>query len=80
MATQRTMNDYCVTCGGYQRHRRLDKKEEDWLKERLGRSGVGEFWLCVNVLDPDTGRQCRNLRTGFNKKPFAEPIKAPVLE
>ncbi|CAM5439581.1 hypothetical protein SALBM217S_07165 [Streptomyces griseoloalbus] len=27
----------------------------------------------MNVLDPDTGKQCRNLRTGFNKKPFAEP-------
>ena len=74
------MNDYCVTCGGYQRHRRLDKKEEDWLKERLGRSGVGEFWLCVNVLDPDTGRQCRNLRTGWDKKPFTPPIKMPVIE
>ncbi|CAM5530335.1 putative protein OS=Streptomyces albaduncus OX=68172 GN=FHS32_000372 PE=4 SV=1 [Streptomyces griseoloalbus] len=34
----------------------------------------------MNVLDPDTGKQCRNLRTGFNKKPFAERIKAPVLD
>lgn len=80
MATQRTKRDYCWTCGADQQHRQLDKKEEDWLKERLGRSGVGEFWLCVNVLDVDSGKQCRNLRTGFNKKPFAEPIKVPVLD
>ncbi|MEU3094580.1 hypothetical protein ABZ690_07115 [Streptomyces sp. NPDC006967] len=80
MATQRTKRDYCWTCGTDQQHRRLNKKEEDWLKERLGRSGVGEFRLCVNVLDVDSGKQCRNLRTGFNKKPFPEPIKVPVLD
>ncbi|MDT3724508.1 hypothetical protein ROS62_06245 [Streptomyces sp. DSM 41972] len=78
MATQRTMTHSCWTCGSDQPHRLLTKKEEDWLKERLGRKGVSEFRLCVNVLDPDTGKQCRNLRTGFTEKPFAKPIKVPV--
>ncbi|MGC2999232.1 hypothetical protein ACPF8X_12920 [Streptomyces sp. G35A] len=80
MATQRTNNQFCWTCDSHQQHRQLNKAEQDALKERLGRASVGEFWLCVNVLDPDTGAQCRNLRTGANKKPFARPIKLPVIE
>ncbi|MFD0543964.1 hypothetical protein ACFQ1B_13635 [Streptomyces mexicanus] len=39
-----------------------------------------EFWICEAVLDAATGRQCRNLRTGGNKKPFDPPIKLPVPE
>lgn len=73
------MRDYCWTCKAEQQHRQLTKAEEDWLKERLGRAKVGEFWLCENVLDPETGKQCRNLRKGFDKKPFDTPIRVPVL-
>ncbi|MFD7699392.1 hypothetical protein [Streptomyces caelestis] len=80
MATQRTTTEFCWTCGSEQPHRRLGKAEEEALKERLGRASVSEFRLCVNVLDPDTGKQCRNLRTGWDKKPFTPPIKLPVIE
>ncbi|MFD6325826.1 hypothetical protein ACFWOL_23795 [Streptomyces sp. NPDC058442] len=80
MTTPRTMKLPCWTCDADQQHRQLDKAEQDWLKERLGRTGVNEFWLCENVLDPDTGRRCRNLRTGFVMKPFPKAVRVPVPE
>ncbi|MGW0082951.1 hypothetical protein [Streptomyces sp. NPDC003393] len=71
---------YCHTCDADQPHRKLNAAEAAVLKERLGRNSVHEFWICEAVLDAETGRQCRNLRTGGNKKPFARPIKLPVPE
>jgi hypothetical protein len=71
---------YCITCRADQPHRELEPAEEAWLKERLGRASVREFRMCEAELDPDTGKRCRNLRTGMNKKPFARPIRVPVLE
>ncbi|MGW0993614.1 hypothetical protein ACWD5V_09925 [Streptomyces sp. NPDC002523] len=72
--------EYCYTCDAEQPHRRLNAAETDLLKERLGRASVDDFLICEAVLDAETGRQCRNLRTGFKKKPFARPIKLPVPE
>ncbi|MFE2282179.1 hypothetical protein ACFXAE_34080 [Streptomyces sp. NPDC059454] len=80
MATQRTTREFCWTCDSEQQHRQLNKAEQEELKKRLGRVSVSEFRLCVNVLDPDTGKQCRNLRTGWDKKPFTPPIKMPLIE
>ncbi|GAA2918121.1 hypothetical protein [Streptomyces mexicanus] len=71
---------YCHTCDADQPHRPLNAAEAAALKERLGRRSVHEFWICEAVLDAATGRQCRNLRTGGNKKPFDPPIKLPVPE
>ncbi|WP_306190149.1 MULTISPECIES: hypothetical protein [unclassified Streptomyces] len=71
---------YCHTCDADQPHRKLSAAEAAMLKERLGRNSVNEFWICEAVLDAETGEQCRNLRTGGNKKPFPRPIKLPVPE
>ncbi|MFD3822561.1 hypothetical protein [Streptomyces sp. NPDC058625] len=80
MTTPRTKRYPCSTCDAEQPHRQLDKAEREQLKERLGRAGVNEFWICVNVLDPASGKQCRNLRTGWTMKPFPKPIRLPELE
>ncbi|OIJ90270.1 hypothetical protein [Streptomyces colonosanans] len=69
---------YCFTCDADQPHRPLTRAEEAWLKERLGRASVREFWMCEAELNTETKKQCRNLRTGMNKKPFARPIRVPV--
>ncbi|RKN40519.1 hypothetical protein [Streptomyces hoynatensis] len=61
---------YCFTCGSGEPHRRLNDKEKDWLKKRLGRKSVDEFFICV-------APGCRNTRTGLNKKPFDSPIRVP---
>ncbi|MDT0465518.1 MULTISPECIES: hypothetical protein [Streptomyces] len=71
---------YCFTCDTDQPHRELNRAEQSWLEERLGRAAVREFRMCEAVLDTESGKQCRNLRTGGNKKPFARPIRVPVLE
>ncbi|MGW1158028.1 hypothetical protein ACWD48_07320 [Streptomyces sp. NPDC002519] len=71
---------YCFTCDTDQPHRALNHAEQTWLGERLGRASVREFRMCEAVLDAETGKQCRNLRTGMNKKPFARPIRVPVPE
>lgn len=75
MTPIRTRKYPCSTCAAEQPHRQLDRAEQEQLKERLGRASVNEFWVCVNVLDPDSGRQCRNLRTGWTMKPFATPVR-----
>ncbi|MFF9284397.1 hypothetical protein [Streptomyces griseosporeus] len=71
---------YCHTCDADQPHRPLNQAEASLLRERLGRASVHEFWICEAVLDTGTGSRCRNLRTGWNKKPFDQPIKLPVPE
>ncbi|MFD9885497.1 hypothetical protein ACFWZT_29025 [Streptomyces alboflavus] len=62
--------EYCWTCDADEPHRKLSDAEQAWLKHRLGRASVNEFLVC---LAPD----CRNLRTGSNKKPFPEAIRLP---
>lgn len=80
MTTLRTKKYPCSTCDAEQPHRQLNRAEQQQLKERLGRAAVSEFWICENVLDPDTGKQCRNLRTGWLMKPFPKPIRLPAPE
>lgn len=70
----------CYTCGTDQPHRKLNPAEAAMLKERLGRNSVHDFWICEAVLDAETGKQCRNLRTGWKVKPFDRPIRLPVPE
>ncbi|MDI3409440.1 hypothetical protein [Streptomyces cavernicola] len=68
----RTTEKYCFTCDSYEEHRKLDEEEQAKLRRRLGRSSVNEFLVCVA---PD----CFNLRTGWNKRPFPEPIRLSEL-
>ncbi|MEO3756505.1 hypothetical protein [Streptomyces sp. B6B3] len=62
---------YCWTCDSDETHRNLTDAESTWLKNRLGRKFVNEFFMCE-------ASGCRNLRTGLNKKPFDVPIRVPV--
>ncbi|MFB7534570.1 hypothetical protein ACFC0C_41515 [Streptomyces sp. NPDC056178] len=62
---------YCYTCESDEQHRRLNATEKVWLKNRTGRRTVEEFFMCK-------APGCRNLRTGFNKRPFDPVIRVPV--
>lgn len=62
---------YCRTCDSDEEHRRLHPAEKDWLKELTGRKYVEEFFMC-------TAPDCRNLRTGFNKRPFVSVVRVPL--
>lgn len=62
---------YCFTCDSDERHRALTTDEKVWLKALTGRRTVEEFFMCGA-----TG--CRNLRTGFNKRPFDPVIRVPL--
>ncbi|WP_431998493.1 hypothetical protein [Streptomyces fungicidicus] len=80
MATPRTLTLACSTCKGEHRHRLLTGEEQEKARAQLGLKAVYDFWLCENVLDPDTGAQCRNLRRYLQLKPFIEPVKLAPLE
>ncbi|AXE82092.1 hypothetical protein [Streptomyces atratus] len=62
---------YCYTCESDEQHRRLNATEKAWLKNRTGRKTVEEFFMCK-------ASGCRNLRTGFNKRPFDPVIRVPL--
>ncbi|MFE4336284.1 MULTISPECIES: hypothetical protein [unclassified Streptomyces] len=62
---------YCYTCESDEEHRRLNATEKVWLKKRTGRKTVEEFFMCK-------APGCRNLRTGFNKRPFEPVIRVPL--
>lgn len=62
---------YCYTCESDEEHRRLNATEKVWLKNRTGRKTVEEFFMCK-------APGCRNLRTGFNKRPFEPVIRVPL--
>ena len=61
---------YCFTCASDEQHRQLSADEQSWLRGRTGRRHVGDFFVCV-------APGCRNLRTGFDKRPFADTIRLP---
>ena len=44
-----------------------------WLKERTSRRNVEGFFMC-------TAPNCRNVRAGFNKRPFDPVIRIPLPE
>jgi hypothetical protein len=62
---------YCSTCDSDEEHRPLSTKEKVWLKNRTGRKSVEEFVMCM-------AQGCRNLRTGFDKRPFDPVIRVPL--
>ncbi|MDQ0793363.1 hypothetical protein [Streptomyces sp. B1I3] len=62
---------YCSTCDSDEEHRSLTPGEKAWLKDRTGRKAVEEFFMCK-------APECRNLRTGFNKRPFDPVIRVPL--
>jgi hypothetical protein len=64
------MEKYCDTCKSHEEHRQLEPKEKDRLIRRTGRRKVDEFLVC-------TKPGCRNLRTGFDKRPFGDHIRLP---
>jgi hypothetical protein len=61
---------HCYTCQTDEQHRQLGEDEKVWLRNRIGRNKVDEFWVC-------TATGCRNLRTGMNKRPFDITIRLP---
>ncbi|MER7737214.1 hypothetical protein ABTX34_02575 [Streptomyces sp. NPDC096538] len=75
MATPRRLTLECSTCGGRHPHRLLSREEEGPAKQQLGLRAVYDFWICENVLDAETGTQCRNLRRYGQVKPFPKPVK-----
>ncbi|MET7642549.1 hypothetical protein ABZS83_02665 [Streptomyces sp. NPDC005426] len=62
---------YCFTCDSDEQHRPLTGNEKVWLKNRTGRRTVDEFFMC-------TAPSCRNVRSGFNKRPFEPVIRVPL--
>ncbi|MEU1123906.1 hypothetical protein ABZ371_10110 [Streptomyces sp. NPDC005899] len=62
---------YCSTCDTDEEHRPLTGDEKAWLRKRTGRKAVEEFFMCK-------APECRNLRTGFNKRPFDPVIRVPL--
>lgn len=62
---------YCFTCGSDEEHRPLTGNEKIWLKNRTGRRTVEEFFMCK-------APSCRNVRSGFNKRPFDPVIRVPL--
>ncbi|MFE7245990.1 hypothetical protein ACWD4L_39490 [Streptomyces sp. NPDC002596] len=62
---------YCYTCDSDEQHRPLTRDEKVWLKNRTGRRTVEEFFMCK-------APSCRNVRSGFNKRPFDPVIRVPL--
>ncbi|MGW3658937.1 hypothetical protein ACWD6R_26115 [Streptomyces sp. NPDC005151] len=62
---------YCFTCDSDEQHRPLTRNEKVWLKNRTGRRTVEEFFMCK-------APSCRNVRSGFNKRPFDPVIRVPL--
>ncbi|MFD3638958.1 hypothetical protein [Streptomyces griseus] len=62
---------YCATCDSDEQHRPLTADEKTWLRARTGRRSVDEFFVCKVP-------NCRNVRSGFNKHPFAPVIRVPL--
>ncbi|MDH2393093.1 hypothetical protein QCN29_30820 [Streptomyces sp. HNM0663] len=62
---------YCYTCQSDEQHRPLMADEKIRLKNRTGRKNVDDVFMC-------TAPNCRNLRTGFNKRPFDPVIRMPL--
>lgn len=62
---------YCHTCDSDERHRPLTADEKTWLKGKAGRSKVDEFHMCE-------AEGCRNVRSGYNKRPFEPVIRIPL--
>ncbi|MER7699236.1 MULTISPECIES: hypothetical protein [unclassified Streptomyces] len=64
---------YCHPCDADERHRPLTPDEKSWLRRRTGRRSVEEFFMCE-------APSCRNLRSGFNKRPFDPVLRVPLTD
>ncbi|MEK8141968.1 hypothetical protein NKH18_02775 [Streptomyces sp. M10(2022)] len=62
---------YCCTCDSDEQHRSLTANEKVWLKNLTGRKNVEEFFMC-------NAPSCRNVRSGFNKRPSPLPSASPA--
>jgi hypothetical protein len=62
---------FCYTCDSDEPHRPLTALEKTWLKERTSRKNVEGFFMCK-------APNCRNVRAGFNKRPFDPVIRIPL--
>lgn len=66
-----TQKMYCNTCESDEQHRRLTDDEKAWLKNFTRRKTVEDFFMC-------TAPGCRNLRTGWDKRPFTPVLRVPL--
>ncbi|MGA6154985.1 hypothetical protein ACPEIC_16745 [Stenotrophomonas sp. NPDC087984] len=64
---------YCYTCGTDELHRRLTADEKVWVKNSTRRKSVEDVFMCK-------APSCRNLRTGFQKRPFDPVLRLPLPE
>ncbi|WP_406458023.1 hypothetical protein OG782_35025 [Streptomyces sp. NBC_00876] len=62
---------FCYTCDSDEQHRPLTGPEKTWLKQHTSRKNVEGFFMCKA---PD----CRNVRTGFDKRPFDPVVRIPL--
>ncbi|WP_274558464.1 hypothetical protein [Streptomyces spiramyceticus] len=61
---------YCETCDSTEQHRQLSNSEKTWLKGQIHVRNVDAYIMCVR-------EGCRNLRTGWDKRPFTPPLRVP---
>ncbi|MFE9867946.1 hypothetical protein ACFYPZ_35495 [Streptomyces sp. NPDC005506] len=66
-----SITKFCYTCDSDEPHRPLTSLEKSWLKERTSRKNVEGFFMCK-------APNCRNVRSGFNKRPFDPVIRVPL--
>ncbi|GAA0663571.1 hypothetical protein HUF15_07810 [Streptomyces samsunensis] len=64
---------YCCPCGTDELHRRLTAAEKAWVKNETRRKSVEDIFMCK-------APNCRNLRTGFQKRPFDPILRLPLPE
>ncbi|MDT0395880.1 MULTISPECIES: hypothetical protein [Streptomyces] len=75
MTTSRRRTLPCGTCKGEHEHRLLTGEEQTRARKQLDRKVAYDLWLCVNVVDPETGKECRTLRLPFVRDPFPAPVR-----
>ncbi|WP_328898679.1 MULTISPECIES: hypothetical protein [unclassified Streptomyces] len=62
---------FCYTCDSREMHRPLADDEKSWLRGKTGRMKVDEFFMCE-------APECRNVRSGYVKRPFNPVIRIPA--
>jgi hypothetical protein len=62
---------YCYTCDSDEQHRPLTAPEKVWLKSQTHQRNVEGTFMCK-------APSCRNVRTGFNKRPYEPVIRVPL--
>ncbi|MER5985745.1 hypothetical protein [Streptomyces sp. NPDC001787] len=62
---------YCYTCDSDEQHRPLTSLEKAWLKSQTRQKNVEGLFMCK-------APSCRNVRSGFNKRPYDPVIRIPL--